>query len=338
LLSSMSTDIHYRVVAGVKVPSPGFGGMGLSNVYGPANDEESKEVLRHAIKIGATFWDTADMYGAGHNEELIGAVLKEGDNRSKVFLATKFGNVYDAITRKLTGEVRGDAAYIHECLEASIKRLGTTPDLYYQHRVDPKVSLEESYGTLEQLRKEGKFKYLGVSECSGETLRKIAKLAKIDALQIEYSPWTPDIETNGILDTCRELKIPIIAYSPLGRGFLTGRYKTFDDFDPSDRRRQHPRFTQEHFENNMKIVDKLSAIASKKGITPAQLALAWVAAQGNDIIPIPGTKSITRLDENWASRDVTLTDDELKEIRAAVDEFKAGGTRYPEPQMKAVMI
>lgn len=281
---------------------------------------------------------SADIYGSGHNEELIGAVLKEGDNRSKVFLATKFGNVFDPVTKKSSGQVRGDAAYIRECIDASLKRLGTTPDLYYQHRVDPNVSLEETFTTLEQLRKEGKFKYIGMSEPSAETLRKAAKIAKIDALQIEYSPWTPDIETNGLLDACRELHIPIIAYSPLGRGFLTGRYKTFEDFDPSDRRRMHPRFSKEHFDNNMKIVDKLSAIASKKGITPAQLALAWVGAQGDDIIPIPGTKSIARLDENWASRDVVLTDAELKDIRAAVDAFKAGGTRYPEQQLKAVGI
>jgi len=334
----MPVDLKFRSVGNVKVSSPGFGGMGLSNVYGPANDEESKEVLRHAIKIGSTFWDTADIYGSGHNEELIGAVFKEGDNRSKVFLATKFGNVFDPVTKKPSGQVRGDAAYIRECIDASIKRLGTTPDLYYQHRVDPNVSLEETFGTLEQLRKEGKFKYIGMSEPNTETLRKAAKIAKIDALQIEYSPWTPDIESNGILDACRELNIPIVAYSPLGRGFLTGRYKTFEDFDPSDRRRQHPRFSKDYFDNNMKIVDKLSAIASKKGITPAQLALAWVSAQGDDIIPIPGTKSIARLDENWASRDVILTDEDLKEIRTAVDGFKAGGTRYPEQQMKAVGI
>ncbi|KLO19313.1 Aldo/keto reductase [Schizopora paradoxa] len=334
----MVIDLKTRTVGNVKVPSPGFGGMGLSNVYGPANDEESKEVLRHAIKIGCTFWDTADIYGSGHNEELIGAVLKEGDNRSKVFLATKFGNVFDPVTKKSTGQVRGDATYIRECIDASIKRLGTTPDLYYQHRVDPKVSLEETFGTLEQLRKEGKFKYIGMSEPSAETLRKATKIAKIDALQIEYSPWTPDIETNGLLDACRELNIPIIAYSPLGRGFLTGRYKSFEELDPSDRRRQHPRFSKEHFDSNMQIVDKLSAIASKRNVTPAQLALAWVAAQGTDIIPIPGTKSIARLDENWASRDVALTDEDFKEIRAAVDGFKAGGNRYPEQQMKAIGI
>jgi len=310
--------------------------MGLSHIYGTANDEESKEVLRHAIKIGQTFWDTADIYGNGHNEELIGAVLKEGDNRSKVFLATKFGNHFNPVTREATGKVKGDAAYIREAIENSIKRLGTTPDLYYQHRVDPTVDLQETFGTLAELRDAGKFKYIGMSECSAETLRKAAKITTIDALQIEYSPWTTDIERNGILEAARELKIPIVAYSPLGRGFLTGRYKTFEDFEPNDRRRAHPRFSQEHFQNNLKIVEKLEAIAKKKSITPAQLALAWVAAQGPDFIPIPGTKTIPRLEENWASRDVTFTEEELKEIRAAVDGFVASGERYPAQQLKAV--
>lgn len=284
------------------------------------------------------FLNSADVYGPCHNEELVGAVLAEGDNRSKVFLATKFGNVYDPETRKGTGEVRGDAAYIRQCIELSIKRLGTTPDLYYQHRVDPTVSLEETYGTLEELRKEGKFKYIGISECNADTLRKAAKIAKISALQIEYSPWTTDIERNGTLQAARELNIPIIAYSPLGRGFLTGQLKSPDDLGPEDRRRLHPRFSQEHFEHNLTIVQKLKAIASKKQITPAQLALAWVAAQGDDFIPIPGTKSIGRLDENWASRNVTFTEDELKEIRAVVDGFTAGGTRYPAAQLSKVEL
>jgi len=334
----MSIDLHFRKVAGVSVPSPGFGAMGLSNTYGVADDEESKELLRHAINVGQTFWDTADVYGFGHNEELIGAVLKEGDNRSKVFLATKFGNVYDPETRKGTGNVRGDATYIRESIESSIKRLGTTPDLYYQHRVDPTVSIEETYGTLEELRKEGKFKYIGISEPSAETLRKAAKVAKISALQVEYSPWTTDIERNGVLQAARELDIPIVAYSPLGRGFLTGRYKSYDDFEPGDRRRQHPRFSKENFEKNLTIVEKLTSIASKKNITPAQLALAWVAAQGPDIIPIPGTKTIPRLEENWESRDVKFTEEELAELRAVIDSFETSGTRYPEQQLKRVEV
>ncbi|TDL22792.1 oxidoreductase [Rickenella mellea] len=331
-------NLSVRVVGGVEVPSPGFGGMGLSNVYGAANDEESKALLRHAIEIGQTFWDTADIYGSGHNEKLIGAVLAEGDNRKKVFLATKFSFEFDATTGNATstGKIRGDAAYIRKAIEDSIKRLGTTPDLYYQHRVDPSVSLEETYGTLEELRKEGKIKYIGMSECSAETLRKAAKIAKIDALQVEYSPWTTDIERNGILQAARELKIPIVAYSPLGRGFLTGRYKSVEEFESNDRRLQHPRFAQENFQNNLKIVEKLEAIAKKKGITPAQLALAWVAAQGDDFIPIPGTKTIPRLEENWASREVKFTEEELKEIREAVDGFVASGARYPEGMMKSI--
>ncbi|KAI5114825.1 hypothetical protein M0805_009776 [Coniferiporia weirii] len=198
--------------------SVGFGAMGLSSAYGIANDEESRRLLRHAISVGMTFWDTADAYGNGHK---LSSVLAEGDNRSKVFLATKFGHEFDPETRRTTGKIRGDAAYVRQAVENSIKRLGTTPDLIYQHRVDPNVSLEETYGTLEELRKAGKFKHIGISEPSAETLRKAAKIAKISALQIEYSPWTTDIERNGVLQAARELGIPIVAYSPLGRGFLT---------------------------------------------------------------------------------------------------------------------
>ncbi|KAL5499030.1 hypothetical protein ACEPAH_1548 [Sanghuangporus vaninii] len=338
--SAMSTpsviDLRSREIGGVKVPSPGFGGMSLSNMYGAANDEESKELLRHAIKLGLTFWDSADIYGNGHNEELIGSVLAEGDNRSKVFLATKFGHELDPVTRQSSGKIRGDAAYIRQSIEASIKRLGTTPDLYYQHRVDPNVNLEETYGTLEELRKEGKIKFIGISEPSAETLRKAAKIAKIDALQIEYSPWTTDIEKNGILQTARELGIPVVAYSPLGRGFLTGRFKSPEALDPNDRRRIHPRFSQEIFIKNLRIVEKLESIASKKKITPAQLALAWVAAQGTDIIPIPGTKSISRLEENWASRDVIFSPEELKELREVIDGFTTSGERYPEQMLRHI--
>ncbi|KAI5120102.1 hypothetical protein M0805_001258 [Coniferiporia weirii] len=222
-----ATDLHFRVVGDVKAPSPGFGAMGLSSAYGIANDEESRRLLRHAISVGMTFWDTADAYGNGHNRLSLvrslsaSSVLAEGDNRSKVFLATKFGHEFDPETRQTTGKIRGDAAYVRQAVENSIKRLGTTPDLIYQHRVDPNVSLEETYGTLEELRKAGKFKHIGISEPSAETLRKAAKIAKISALQIEYSPWTTDIERNGVLQAARELGIPIVAYSPLGRGFLT---------------------------------------------------------------------------------------------------------------------
>ncbi|KAF8521734.1 Aldo/keto reductase [Hysterangium stoloniferum] len=333
--------------------TPGFGGMGMSSIYGKTTDEESRNVLRHAIEIGVTLWDThvhfnfctyilsnyqtsADIYGCGHNETLIGSVLKENDNRSKVFLCTKFGNVFDRETGKPTGTVRGDAAYIRQSIDESIARLGFTPDLYYQHRVDPKVPIEETYSTLEELRREGKFTYIGISEPSEESLRKAAKVAKISALQIEYSPWTTDIERNGLLAAARELGITIVAYSPLGRGFLTGRYKSVADFDPSDRRLQHPRFAEENWQNNFNIVQKLQAIAEEKGITPAQLALAWVSAQGEDIIPIPGTTSIARLDENWKSSDVHLTTKELQEIREVVDKADIKGDRYPPAQMKAI--
>ncbi|KAF8521680.1 Aldo/keto reductase [Gautieria morchelliformis] len=330
----MATNLHLRQVEGITVPSPGFGGMGLSNVYGKADDEESKKVLRHAIDIGATFWDTQVPVWDHFFKH--SSVLKEGNNRSKVFLCTKFGNVFDRKTLLPTGEVRGDAAYVKECIEESISRLGCTPDLYYQHRVDPKVPIEETYTALEELRKAGKFKYIGISEPNAETLRKAAKVARISALQVEYSPWTTDIERNGVLATARELGIPVVAYSPLGRGFLTGRYKTLAELDPNDRRRAHPRFKEENWDNNYMIVEKLQGLAAKKGITPAQLALAWVAAQGDDIIPIPGTKSISRLDENWKSRDICFTPGELKAIREVIDSANIQGTRYPAEQMRAV--
>jgi len=332
----MATDLHFRELEGNKVPSPGFGGMGLSSAYGKADDEESKKLLRHAIAIGATFWDTADIYGSGHNETLIGSVLKEGNNRSKVFLCTKFGIGFDRKTLRGTDEIRGDAAYVRQCIDESISRLGYTPDLYYQHRVDPKVPIEETYTTLEELRQAGKFKYIGISEPNAESLRKAAKVAKISALQVEYSPWTTDIERNGVLATARELGITIVAYSPLGRGFLTGRFKSPDDLEASDGRRDHPRFAEENWDHNVKIVYKLQALAEKKGITPAQLALAWVGAQGDDIIPIPGTKSISRLDENWASREVLFSPNELREMREVIDSANIQGARYPPSRMKAV--
>ncbi|KIJ51716.1 hypothetical protein M422DRAFT_26487 [Sphaerobolus stellatus SS14] len=332
------TDIHFRRIGDDKVRSPGFGAMSLSHVYGRADDEASKELLRHALKLGITFWDTADMYGCGHNETLIGSVLKEGDNRSKVFLATKFGQVFDRQTLKRTGEVRGDAAYVRQCAEESIVRLGTTPDLFYQHRVDPNVSLEETYSTLEELRKEGKFKYIGISECSAETLRKASKVAKISAVQIEYSPWTTDIERNGLLDAARELGVTVVAYSPLGRGFLTGTIKSPADLAPGDVRSAFPRFAEENFKKNYKVVEVFEGIANRKGVTSAQLCLAWLAAQGDDIIPIPGTKTTGRLEENWKSRDLKLTEEDIKEIRKAVDEANIQGTRYPAPAMAKVEL
>ncbi|KIJ27104.1 hypothetical protein M422DRAFT_37954 [Sphaerobolus stellatus SS14] len=299
------TDIRLKKIADLKVPSPGFGGMSVSNAYGKADDEQSKELLRHAIKLGVTFWDSADIYGCGHNEKLLGSVLAEGDNRSKVFLATKFGFVFDEETGRGNDEVRGDREYIRQAIENSIRRLGTTPDLYYQHRVDPKTPVEETYSALEELRKEGKIKHIGISEPSVESLKRAAKVAKISALQVEYSPWTTDIERNGLLATARELGITIVAYSPLGRGFLTGRFKSPTEFEEG-------------------------------GVTPAQLCLAWVAAQGEDIIPIPGTKSIERLEDNWASREVKFTSEELKEIRDVIDGLNIAGERYPDFRMKHI--
>ncbi|GAA5914905.1 aldo/keto reductase [Sporobolomyces salmoneus] len=310
-------------------PRPGFGAMGLSAFYGPTGtDEDAKKVLRKAIEIGCTFWNTADMYGDGHNEKIIGEVLREGDNRSKVFLVTKFGNK-GSMSSGYT--VDGSPAYAREALEASISRLGGLyPDAWIAHRIDKNTPIEETVGAMEALRKEGKCKYIGLSECSAETLRKAAKVAKISFVEVEYSPWTVVMEQNGVLDACKELGITVLAYSPLGRGFLTGRYKKLDDFAQDDFRKFMPRFQAENWEKNYKIVDEFEKLASKKGCTPGQLSLAWLMAQGPNIVPIPGTKSEKYLIENFESSKISLNESELRDVRKVIMENQPEGGRYPE--------
>jgi len=323
--------------ADITVPCPGFGAMGLSAFYGSTNEAESINTLKHAIEIGCTFIDTANIYGCGHNEELIGSVVKETGCRNKVFIATKFGSAqFDAKTRNFLGGPRGDATYVKQMLTDSINRLGFTPDLYYQHRVDPDTSIEETVKAMDEERKAGRCKYIGLSECSAETLRKACKVAKIDALQVEYSLWTTDIERNGIKDAAKELGVAIIAYSPLGRGFLAGRFEKPEDIEEGDYRKNNPRFVKEAFEANMKIVDELKKLANAKKCTPGQLCLAWCISQGT--IPIPGTKSIRYLDENWASKDVSLSKDEIAEVRKLVDKVGTVGERYEPSHMKNVHI
>ncbi|KAI8850391.1 auxin-induced protein PCNT115 [Chytridium lagenaria] len=320
---------------GPLVASLGLGAMGMSEFYGPADEEESIKTLNRSIDLGCTFIDTADMYGNGENEKLLAKILKT--RRSEVFLCTKFGVVRDE-TGKFTG-VGGSPEYVKKACQRSLERLGIDCiDLYYQHRVDVNTPIEETVKAMADLVKEGKVKYIGLSEASAQTIRRAHAVHPISAVQVEYSPWTIDIETNGILDTCRELGIAIVAYSPLGRGFLTGQYKSPDDFAADDYRKYNPRFVGENFKKNLALVDALENIAKAKGVTVTQLTLAWVAAQDPLIIAIPGTKKVTRLEENWASTKITITDEDNAAIRAIINSIPVAGDRYPEQGMKMVNI
>ncbi|KAJ2516454.1 hypothetical protein GGI11_000709 [Coemansia sp. RSA 2049] len=316
------------------VPRIGLGTMGMSLIFGSVDDEESVRVLNHAIDIGCNFWDTADVYGLGHNESLIGCVLEK--RRNEVFMCTKFGVT---VRQPKPGEeghfmdfvngVNGKPEYVRKCIEDSLERLGTNYiDLYYAHRIDPTTPIEDTVAAMAKLVKEGKVKYIGLSECTPEELRRAYKVHPIAAIQIEYSPLYNEIETNGILDTCRELGVTIVAYSPLSRGFLTSQIRSYDDFSEDDWRRTNPRFKSEYFENNFKLVDAFESMAKKHGCTPGQLALAWLLAQEENMVIIPGTKKIKYLDENVAAGQIKLSDDELKELRSLVDNANIQGTRY----------
>lgn len=314
---------------GVQVSSIGLGCMALSAVYGKIDADQVQKVYAHAIETGCTFWDTSSMYGFGQNEKDIGKAL-EG-KREKVFLATKFGYVFE--NGEMKG-VRGDPEFVKQSFADSLKRLNVDHvDLLYQHRVDKNVPIEETVKAMKELQDAGKTTYLGLSECSAETLKRALKVARIDAVQLEYSPWSTHIERDGMLDLCREEKIALIAYSPLGRGFISGKFKSPDDFEQTDNRRRMPRFQGDNFTKNLKLVEQIKAFADKKGVTPSQLTLAWILAQDPLIIPIPGTKNIQRLDENMASTKITLSQDELKEIRQILDSFKVSGDRYAASQM-----
>jgi aryl-alcohol dehydrogenase-like predicted oxidoreductase len=319
---------------GPRVSAIGLGCMGMSEFYSPSrmSDGESIRVIHHYLEAGGTFLDTADVYGLGRNETLVGKAI--ADRRGAVFLATKFANV-----RSLTGEfigVRGDAAYVRECCDASLARLKVDViDLYYQHRVDPKVPIEETVGAMAGLVQAGKVRHLGLSEAAPATVRRAAAVHPIAALQTEYSLWSRDPE-GELLDTVRELGISFVAYSPLGRGFLTGQYKTFEDLPADDYRRNHPRFRGENFKKNLDLVRKIETLAKTKGCTPAQLALAWVLAQGEDVVPIPGTKQVRYLDDNLGALRVVLTPEELKEINEALPAGSTAGDRYTPQAMQAV--
>jgi aryl-alcohol dehydrogenase-like predicted oxidoreductase len=328
----MEEQMEKRNLGRLTVSAMGLGCMGMSEFYGQTDDAQSVEVIHAALDSGVTMLDTADMYGIGHNEELVGKAVK--GRRESVVIATKFGIVRE--NGRYERSICGTPEYVRSACEASLKRLGVdTIDLYYQHRKDPDVAIEETVGAMAELVKEGKVRYLGLSECSAETLRRASKVHTITALQTEYSIWTRDIESE-ILPVCRELNIGLVAYSPLGRGFLTGALSSKENMDEKDFRRLSPRFSDDNIAENAKMVEELSAVSKRLGCTNAQMALAWVLAKGQDIVPIPGTKRLKYLNDNLEACKIKLSSDDMTEIENIAAPERIKGARYPEEGMKGL--
>ncbi len=319
---------------GLVVSEVGLGCMGMSEFYGSPDEDESIATIHRALDLGVTFLDTADMYGPFTNEKLVGKAI--ADRRDEVVLATKFGNERGEDGARLG--INGRPEYVRKACDDSLQRLGVDHiDLYYQHRVDPDTPVEETWGAMAELVEAGKVRYLGISEAAPGTIRKAHAVHPVTALQTEYSLWSRDVE-DGILPTVRELGIGFVAYSPLGRGFLTGQFEKFEDLPEDDYRRTSPRFQGENFQKNLEMVERVREIASEKGVTPGQLALAWLLHQGEDIVPIPGTKRRKYLEENAAAVDVELTDEDLSRIEEAAPVGAAAGGRYSEESMKSVNV
>ena len=327
--------MEYRQLGkvGPQVSALGLGCMGMSFAYGPTDDEESLRVLHRYLELGGNFLDTAEIYGPHKSEELVGRFLRSV-SRDKIVVATKFGF---RIGPGGARTVDSSPETVRRACDGSLKRLGVdTIDLYYQHRVDPNVPIEETVGAMAALVSEGKVRFLGLSEAGPETLRRAVKVHPITALQSEYSLWSREVETNGVLATCRELGITFVPYSPLGRGFLTGAIQKLEDLDSTDWRRTNPRFGEQALQENLKLATAVKELAMEKGISPAQLALAWVLAQGQDLVPIPGTKRLRYLEENMGALNVKLTGADLKKIADRVAQFKVVGDRYTADMMALV--
>ncbi|KAH9204525.1 aldo-keto reductase [Leptodontidium sp. 2 PMI_412] len=331
----MSSKLPTRQLGrdGPLVTAQGLGLMGLSMFYNTLlPDEDRLKFLDYAFESGVTFWDSADVYA--DSEDIIGRWLKKSGKRSGVFLATKFGI-------RAAG-MRNDPAYIRAACQSSLQRLGLEPgdsiDLYYCHRIDPSQPIETTVTTMAELKNEGKIKYLGLSECSAATLRRACKVHHIAAVQVEFSPFSMDIEHNGLLEACRELGVAVVAYSPFSRGFLTGQLKSHDDFGPGDRRSLLPRFSKENFSRNLKLVEKITEMAKKKGCTSGQLTLAWLMSLGDDILPIPGTTKTANLDENLGSFGIKLTESEVAEVRQTVQDAEVTGDRHPASMLPYLYV
>ncbi|KAJ2686417.1 hypothetical protein IWW39_003640 [Coemansia spiralis] len=339
-MTDSSDSIEFGVPGDkIRLSRIGLGTMGLTGAYGTATAPESLSLLGHAVAKGCVFWDTADTYGQGTNEALVGRALREYGCRDEIVLCTKFAfefadKTLDTPDPRVVFGVNGHPDYIRRAVEGSLRRLGVDRiDVYYQHRVDPKVPIEETVGAMAELVREGKVRYLGLSECSAATLRRAYAVHPIAAVQSEYNAWTLDVETNGVLEACRELGVTLVAYSPLGRGFLSGQIRSFEDLEPGDARRRHPRFQPENFAANLELVRAFERMAERKGLSTGQVALAWVLAQERNLVVIPGTRKEKYLDENLEAASVRLTEGELAELRAAVDGAVIVGERYPKNMM-----